>query len=182
MPSIYLDRLSAAESVVTRDGQPSQRFQLLWQNTVGRIEEAFDELGVTTTAISAKQPLDATLTALAALNAAAGLVEQTGADTFTKRAIGVASATDILTRADGDGRYSLTAHNHASSYVAKDATAAWANSSGTVARTTFASYAGQTVSAAYTQSEVQAIDDHVKILSQRLAALINDLRGIDALT
>lgn len=52
-----------------------------------------------------KQPKDPTLTALAALNATPGLVEQTGADAFTKRPMGVASATDVLTRADGDGRY-----------------------------------------------------------------------------
>jgi hypothetical protein len=51
------------------------------------------------------QPLDATLTALAELNSTAGLVEQTGADTFTKRLIGVANATDIPTRSDGDGRW-----------------------------------------------------------------------------
>jgi hypothetical protein len=63
-------------------------------------------LAYTTGDISA-QPLDATLTALAALNATAGLLEQTGADTFTKRALGVAAATDVLTRADGDGRYAL---------------------------------------------------------------------------
>lgn len=62
------------------------------------------------------QTLDATLTALAALNATAGLVEQTGTDTFTKRAIGVTSATDILTRADGDGRY-LTPATAASTYM-----------------------------------------------------------------
>lgn len=51
------------------------------------------------------QQLDATLTALAGLNSTAGLVEQTGADAFTKRLIGAANATDIPTRADGDTRY-----------------------------------------------------------------------------
>lgn len=62
--------------------------------------------------ITDAQPLDATLTALAGLNATAGLVEQTGADLFTKRLIGVVNATDILTRADGDGRYSQLGHTH----------------------------------------------------------------------
>lgn len=51
------------------------------------------------------QPADDTLTALAALNATPGLVEQTGADTFTKRPIGVGVGSGVLTRDDGDARF-----------------------------------------------------------------------------
>lgn len=47
--------------------------------------------------------------------------------------------------------------------------------SGTLARTTFASFAGQTISNPPTQAEVQAIDDALVLVSQRLAALITDL-------
>jgi hypothetical protein len=54
---------------------------------------------------AAYQALDATLTALAGLDSSAGLVEQTGTDTFTKRAIGVGASTSVPTRADGDARW-----------------------------------------------------------------------------
>ena len=55
--------------------------------------------------LTGKQDADATLTAIAALSDAAGLLEQTGSDTFTKRALGVAASTSVPTRADADARF-----------------------------------------------------------------------------
>ncbi len=51
----------------------------------------------------------------------------------------------------------------------------WSAPTGTATRTTFATFAGQDISATPTEAEVQAIDDHVKVLSERLKALIDDL-------
>lgn len=51
----------------------------------------------------------------------------------------------------------------------------WTAPTGTLERTTFATYTAPTISAAYTQAEVQAIAAHVQILSRRLAALETDL-------
>lgn len=113
-----------------------------------------------------KQNASRVLDGLALLDVTLGLVEQTGIDLFAKRALGVAAATSVPTRADADARY-----------VQQKKTPAWFDPTGTFARTTFATYGGQTISNPPTQVEVQAIDDHVKILSQRLAALILDLRA-----
>jgi hypothetical protein len=59
------------------------------------IAVSFDEL------VTIYQPLDATLTALAALNSTAGLLVQTAADAFTKRTL-TGTANEIAV-ADGDG-------------------------------------------------------------------------------
>lgn len=70
-----------------------------------------------TLAATGLQADDATLTALAGLDATAGLVEQTGADAFTKRALGVGAGTSVPTRADTDARYAPIVHVHAESDI-----------------------------------------------------------------
>jgi hypothetical protein len=66
--------------------------------------------------------------------------------------------------------------------VLRDKTAEWAAATGTESRAALASYAGQTVSNPPTQAQMQATDDAVKAHSQRLVALINDLKANGTLT
>jgi hypothetical protein len=98
-------------SAAPADLTVSQVRTLLAINNVDNTSDASKPISTATqTALNSKQDLDATLTALAGLNSTAGLIEQTAADTFTKRAIGAAASTDILSRADGDGRFAPLTH------------------------------------------------------------------------
>lgn len=59
--------------------------------------------------------------------------------------------------------------------VDKHGSTAWTAPTGTASKATFATYAAPTISNPPTQVEVQAIADHVQILSQHVKALIDGL-------
>jgi hypothetical protein len=65
-------------------------------------------------------------------------------------------------------------------YVRRGLMSGWANATGTAARTAFATYTAPTISNPPTQAEVQAIANHVQILSQHMKAVIDDLKTLQA--
>ena len=166
---VNLARLQRQKAYFDREGYPTAQMQIHWQKTMEAIEAAFASLNATVVELAATQEAQAiTQAELAATQADLAIAI---AD--------IAAAQSAITVIQDDVTGLQTTVLDA---VLKDQTAAWATPTGTFDRTTFASYAGQTVSAVPTQSEVQAIDDAVKANSQRLAALISDLRGNGVLT
>lgn len=166
---VNLARLQRQKAYFDREGYPTAQMQIHWQKTMEAIEAAFASINETITEITATQ------TDLAA--AQADLVATQATLTTAVADIAAAQAAIITVQDDVTGLQTSILDA-----VLKDQTTAWATPSGTFTRTTFAAYAGQTVDAAYTQAEVQTIDDTVKGLSERLAALISDLRGNGVLT
>lgn len=62
-------------------------------------------------------------------------------------------------------------------YVKRGEISGWEAPSGDMVRTAYAAYSGQSIGPIFTASEIQAIDDEVKEVSGRLAALISDLKA-----
>lgn len=173
---VNLARLQRQKAYFDREGYPTAQMQIHWQKTMEAIEAAFASINETITEITATQ--DAQALTQAELAATQADLTATQA-TLTTAVADIAAAQAAIVTVQDDVTGLQTSILDA---VLKDQTTAWATPTGTFARTTFASYAGQTVSAVPTQAEVQSIDDAVKGLSERLAALISDLRGNGVLT
>lgn len=82
------------------------------------------------------------------------------------------------TQAQGNSttRLATTAFVHTEA-VARATFTGWAAATGTADRTTFATYTAPTASATYSQAEMQAVMDHMQILSRRIKALVDDLKS-----
>ena len=181
LQDIRLPRLDSFTQLVDQRGVSSITFSQWWDAVAGQLEAGINGINDAINAAAAaqstanvavgdaaaananantRQPGSTSLTALAALNGT-GLVEQTGPNAFTDRAIGVSASTSIPTRADADGRY-----------VRQNQTTA----------PVYSAYGGQTVSAAYIQAEAQATDNAVKAVSAALASLVTKLQTINVLT
>lgn len=173
---VSLARLQRQKAYFESAGTPTAQMQIHWQKTMEAIEGAFAGTNATITEIAATQEgLEDAQAALEVTQANLAAAQATLTTAVADIAAAQASIITIQDDVTGLSTSFLVA-------VLKDQTVAWATPTGTLTRTTFASYAGQTVSAAYTQAEVQTIDDTVKGLSERLAALISDLRGNGVLT
>lgn len=166
---VNLARLQRQKAYFDREGYPTAQMQIHWQKTMEAIEAAFANLNATVIELGATQDAQAIIQ----VDLAATQAELTAA------VADIAAAQSAITVIQDD----ITGLNTTVlDAVLKDQTATWGTPTGTFARTTFAAYAGQTVSNPPTQAEMQALDDAVKANSQRLAALISDLRGNSVLT
>lgn len=86
-----------------------------------------------------------------------------------------AAKLDALT-VDGSGNVGIAGHfNVDGIQVVSNRVTGWTAPTGTAARATFATYAAPDISTTPTEAEVQALADHVQVLSQRMKALIDDL-------
>jgi hypothetical protein len=166
--AIKLPRMQRLVAIVEA-GKPTLVFHQWWQSVAAAIEGAIEGLA------SAVLDVETTQAELAKTQADLATTQ----DELATAVADIAAAQSALVVVQDDVTGLQTTVLDA---VLKDQTAVWSTPTGTFARTTFASYAGQTVSAIPTQAEVQAIDDAVKANSQRLAALISDLRGNGVLT
>lgn len=108
--------------------------------------------------------------------AGAGVITLTGPLT-TKGDLYAFSTLGVRFGVGADDAYIVADSTQAAGLKYINASTGWNAPTGTLTRGTYAAYAGQTVSAAYVQAEVQQIDNALKTLSETVAALITDLRS-----
>lgn len=119
---------------------------------------------------------DAIAAAQAAADAALAAADAALAAADALLAAATASGEAAAAQGVADNALSL-----ATTAVQQDVGPSWSPASGTASRATFITYTGQTISNPPTQAEVQAIDSHLVILSQRMKAMIDDLTANGAL-
>jgi hypothetical protein len=154
------------------------QFMAWWQKSAEAIEGQED----TQDAILANlQTTDATLTTaqadLAAVQSQQAQILVDLSDTVDAVVVAQADADAANASATSLDARTTALEGATGNYALKNQATGWTAPSGTLARATYTAYAGQAVSNPPTQAQVQAIDDHLKIISQTLAAALTDLIG-----
>lgn len=83
---------------------------------------------------------------------------------------------ELATAINDDASFAATVTTALGGKLAKSTFSTWVSATGTAERATFATYTAPTISASPTQAEVQALADHMQILSRRMKALIDDVK------
>jgi len=151
--TLRLDRLSRYSAFAEKDGSPSGAFITLWQRTVTKIEAQE----------AAQDSLLASMdTALAQINdilsGATDVPIATGAYTWTAQQTFNVAPEAVAYKVGGD-------------QVVGARDTGWTASTGTPNKAAYATYAGQTMGGAYSQTVAQTNDDALKAVSQRVKAL-----------
>lgn len=164
MTTYLLPSLDKAAPIVDPvDGRPSVYFQRFWQNLKITAVDGANQNGSIAGLQSAVTTINGQITVLTSGKAPLASPTFTGDPRAPTPSPG-----------DNDTSIATTAFVHVES-VARATFLTWTAATGTAERTTFATYTSPTISASPTQAEVQAIADHVQILSRRLKALVDDL-------
>jgi len=67
-------------------------------------------------------------------------------------------------------------------YVRTGLRPGWSNPSGTATRTAFSTYPATTASGAYSQSQMQGVMDEMTAVTERVKAIIDDLKAVNLFT
>ena len=103
-----IDNTDAVTSVAGRTGVVVLTKSDVGLGNVDNTSDANKPVSTATqTALNAKQPLDATLTALAGLDTTVGIVVQTGTDTFIKRAVQSGTGTTVTNSTGQSGNIAV---------------------------------------------------------------------------
>jgi len=191
--ALKLPRLPGNTAITDGNGLPTIVYSSWWQAVVQTIENSINGIAeALAAALAAQGSADVANANAAAAQADATAAQGSAAAAQTTANTGVTNASTAQTTANTALANAATAQTTANSkitqatadglYVHQDLGPAWTAATGTASRAAYAAYVSPTISNPPTQAEMQTLSDAVQDLSQRMVALITDLKANSTLT